>query len=187
MHVTIGGKDVFVVNNFATPKEILELDNLLNQKAFTRTVSGKPNEIIWKHWGYSFTNEELLAMPFVQNVIARASEIFGKKLTLNHGIINVMEYGEVGVFHEDIDPNIEQDGVTAIFYILAPDDIWHPDFGGATIFIDDLKAQENYTVFPSKGKLVLFDSKISHVGLPPNRVYASPRYTLAIKMDAAHE
>jgi len=88
--------------------------------------------------------------------------------------IYAQSFADVDEAHEDRSHDGDAFSVTAIWY---PHERWHPHWGGETVFLSSsaggADAELVLPVLPKPGRLLLFDSEISHMAQPPT-VIAEP-------------
>ena len=83
-------------------------------------------------------------------------------------------FADVDEAHED---RVHDDGAFSVTAIWYPHERWHPGWGGETVFLSSsaggADAELLLPVLPKPGRLLLFDSQISHMAKPPS-VIAEP-------------
>ena len=58
---------------------------------------------------------------------------------------------------------------------------WRPEYGGETVFLDD-EGDIALSVLPKPGRLVIFDSRLMHLGRPPSALLAGCGYSTAVQI-----
>ena len=73
----------------------------------------------------------------------------------------------------------QQDDTFTFLYYANP--IWHPDWGGETVFYDEKQEEIIQSVIPKAGRISVFTSTIPHASRPPTISAQQQKFTVAIK------
>lgn len=94
---------------------------------------------------------------------------------------NLSNLSTVDCIHQDLYEPLE--GYTILYYANKE---WDVDYGGETLFYNELTQEIICAVKPSPGRFVIFDSKLFHSARPPQKNCSHNRYTIAIKFRTDH-
>lgn len=168
----VEGKTIKIFNDLSD-KEVGELIELVKYSKFSRNVysSNTKDNFGFFHYGSNPTEYELKRYSFYDRVRKLLPE---DKYTFLNSLINAQTFGDQTFIH----PDTIESGMTILFYIV--DYEWNPDFGGETVFYNKDK-EIIHTIIPKKGRYLIADSRILHVGRCPNRLFIGDRHTLAIR------
>jgi Rps23 Pro-64 3,4-dihydroxylase Tpa1-like proline 4-hydroxylase len=123
-------------------------------------------------WYYEMYDLEEIKSLFISRIESIGFNI--KKVNALYA--NGQSHGQCGNYHQDskIPGNL-----TLLYYA---NDIWHPAWGGATVFLNERKepAESSYPAF---NKAIIFDSEIFHAGLEPTSLFKGLRITVAFKFN----
>jgi Rps23 Pro-64 3,4-dihydroxylase Tpa1-like proline 4-hydroxylase len=110
-----------------------------------------------------------------QTFRTKIEDIFNIKLETVRIYLNGQAHGQCGSMHSDIteDDNGEE-YITLIYYVNKK---WSPEMGGFTVIIDHKK--DMHTCYPNS--IVIFNSRLQHVGLEPTTHCITQRVTMAHK------
>lgn len=174
---SIEGREVRVYDGLLRANDLQGLTAALQNGAFTRTESARPDTQGFRHWVLNISIDAAAQLPVYQPTLAAAGEFASETAyRIYRCYCNYAAHGDMLFTHTDCPPNAGE--LTALWFI-APE--WNADWGGETLFFDSsMDAQA--VVSPRPGRLVLFDGSLPHVGRPPNRICFAPRYTLAYKL-----
>jgi hypothetical protein len=131
--------------------------------------------LCWSLWGLeseSFYNTEL---------VNRINEITGRTFVADRIYANGQSFGQDGVFH--LDDNNEG-RYTFLYYPTELDPLEVYEYGGETQFIQN--DGEMYHVYPFTNSAVIFDARIWHRGMAPNKWSKKLRTSLAFKLREIH-
>jgi SM-20-related protein len=107
--------------------------------------------------------------------------LLASELLKGHRLIrcyaNGQTYGSDGTVHTD---SKLPGTYTCVYY---PHQIWHPDWGGETIFFNHDKTDIAACVYPRPNRMVVFDGTIPHVARGVSRTCPVLRVTLMFKTD----
>jgi SM-20-related protein len=102
-------------------------------------------------------------------------------LLVGHRLIrcyaNGATYGSDGTTHTD---STRPGTYTCVYY---PHQVWHPDWGGETVFFNRDKTDIIAAVYPRPNRMVVFDGTIPHVARGVSRTCPVLRVTLMFKTD----
>lgn len=156
-------------------------ETALARAPFTRTEVARPDTAGYRHWVTETRLDALSQQPVLARTLEAVASIAPAGVVFEpyRAYTNVATYGDMLFSHVDCLPG--QVELTALWYLCGE---WDVEWGGETMFFD---AQDEVAavVRPRPGRLVIFDGAIRHVGRPPNRICYRPRYTFAIKLQAA--
>jgi SM-20-related protein len=100
-------------------------------------------------------------------------------LLQNHRLVrcyaNAFSFGCEGTLHTD---SRAPDNYTNIYY---PNEEWHPDWGGETVFFNKDQTDIIGAVYPKPNRLLMFNGNIPHVARGVTRSCAGMRITLMFK------
>jgi hypothetical protein len=174
---SIEGREVRVYDGLLRAEDIQGLSAGLQNGAFTRTESARPDTRAFRHWVMNIAIEAASQLPVYQLTLAAAAEFAVETgYRIYRSYCNYAAYGDMLFIHTDCPPGARE--LTALWFI-APE--WTAEWGGETLFFDS-SMDAQVAVTPRPGRLVLFDGSLPHVGRPPNRICYAPRYTLAYKL-----
>jgi hypothetical protein len=174
----IDGREVRVYDGLLGRQDILGLTAMLDEGAFTRTESARPDTAAIRHWVLNIPLEAGMRLPVHAPMMEAVRDIAaGKPYRSYRCYCNHSSFGDMLFTHTDCDPAAKE--FTALWYI-APE--WDVEWGGETLLFNRDKDAE-VAVTPRPGRLLIFDGTILHAGRPPNRACYAPRYTLAYKLE----
>jgi SM-20-related protein len=177
---SIEGREVRVYDGLLKANEIQALAAALQNGAFTRTESARPDTSAFRHWVANIPIEAAVQLPVYQPTLAAAADFAVEtSYRIYRCYCNHAAYGDMLFTHTDCPPGARE--LTALWFI-APE--WNVEWGGETLFFDS-SMDAQVAVSPRPGRLVLFDGSLTHVGRPPNRICYAPRYTFAYKLQPA--
>lgn len=92
--------------------------------------------------------------------------------------LNGQSHGQCGSFHTDLKEgdDLSAEYITLVYYA---NETWSPELGGFTVIKDDDGGI--HIVYPEPNTAVIFNSKLSHIGLEPTIHCRDMRITLAHK------
>lgn len=174
---SIEGREVRVYDGLLKGNDLQGLTAALQNGAFTRTESARPDTRAFRHWVLNIPMDAATQLPVYQPTVAAAAEFAPENAyRIYRCYCNHAAYGDMLFIHTDCPPGAAE--LTALWFI-APE--WNADWGGETLIFDS-SMDAQVAVSPRPGRLVLFDGSLPHVGRPPNRICFAPRYTLAYKL-----
>jgi len=174
---SIEGREVRIYDGLLKGNEIHGLTVALQNGAFTRTESARPDTSAFRHWVANIPLQSAVQLPVHQPTLAAAVDFaVDIQYRIYRCYCNHAAYGDMLFTHTDCPPGARE--LTALWFI-APE--WNVEWGGETLFFDS-SMDAQVAVSPRPGRLVLFDGSLTHVGRPPNRICYAPRYTLAYKL-----
>ncbi len=65
--------------------------------------------------------------------------------------------------------------------------VWKPEWAGETVFYRDDHKEITNVIYPTPGKVIMFNGTIPHTGRPPSHFYRGLRVTYAFKIRIIHE
>ena len=174
---SIEGREVRVYDGLLKANDIQGLTAALQNGAFARTESARPDTSAFKHWVLNIPMQTATQLPVYQPTLTAAGE-FARETgyRIYRCYCNYAAYGDMLFTHTDCPPGAGE--LTALWFI-APE--WNVEWGGETLFFDS-SMDAQVVVSPQPGRLVLFDGTLPHVGRPPNRICFASRFTLAYKL-----
>jgi hypothetical protein len=126
--------------------------------------------LCWSMW-------ELETKPFFQGLVKRIEKLTGNRYRADRIYGNGQSFGQDGVFHTDeSDPNAH----TFLYYPTELNTLDVYEYGGETQFLQD--DGEMYHVYPFTNTAVIFDGRIWHRGMGPNKWTKDLRMSLAFKL-----
>jgi hypothetical protein len=161
--------------NILTPDEHKTCVSFLQQRRWSFDNWAVHEEdkgiLCWSMWGLE--DEEFFNTTFMH----RIREITNTNYQYSRIYANGQSFGQDGVFHVDSDnPNAH----TFLYYPTELDPLEVYEFGGETQFIQD--TGEMYHVYPFLNTGVLFDGRIWHRGMGPNKWAKQLRISVAFKL-----
>ena len=124
-----------------------------------------------RFWEFSLENHSFFTDIFFKHI----QKLTNKQFILHRVYANGQTHGQCGSVHID---NDQPDRYTFLYY-MNPE--WRPEWGGATILLQDGYGQQMSPFFPNRG--ILFKSNIPHVGLDPSSHFKGLRITVAFKLE----
>lgn len=171
-HYTINGKKLYIFD------ELLEKNHIefLNQYCYNSVY--RPNHRSNNSPGYDSRFASVISpQEFEQTklipIIKEITKNLNFSLYIGHHYIN--HYGLMTTSAEHCDGDFE--GLYTI--LIFPNNIWGKNWGGEIAFYGKDKIHNMIEYIP--GRIILFDSRISHKVLPINRNSQLDRYSIAIK------
>jgi len=136
------------------------------------TMSGRSNDFTPKFWYLDLTQEKF----FTEYLLQKICNLCQKEFKLKRVYANGQTFGQDGAFHQD---DTEPNTYTFIIYMNTIDDCDIERWGGETQF----KVDEGFLSFiPVTNSGLLFDSRLWHRGMGPNRHVDVMRVTVAWKL-----
>ena len=161
-----------------------ELNELYKICAFAPYVikhSGSPTpqnlpdkRLICLEEDFSFIKPNILDVVFNSEERSNKLKEYGeecRQIYINCGIVTDLHMIHVDKWKDD-------DGMTCLIYAKNE---WDQNWGGETVFYDDLKENIVFTNSYVPGRIILFDSNIPHCARPQSLCGPSFRFTIAIK------
>lgn len=161
--------------NILTPDEHKTCVSFLQQRRWSFDNWAKHEEdkgiLCWSMWGLE---EESF---FNTTVMNRIRAITGVNYQYDRIYANGQTFGQDGVFHVDAHDSNQH---TFLYYPaeINPLDVY--EFGGETQFLQD--NGDMYHVYPFLNTGVLFDGRIWHRGMGPNKGATQLRISVAFKL-----
>lgn len=149
-----------------------ELSELAKVVKYTKTESSIKDNHGFNHWMGEINVNYIEGTKMFSFIREKVSKYW----KLQRAYINSLSFGDQTFAHEDSD--IES--LTVLVYIL--DYEWLLDFGGETIYYSADKIPQ-LAVVPRRGRYVIADGRLLHVGRPPTRYFIENRLTLALKFE----
>lgn len=172
--MNFGNKYFRKFNNVFSPEQHKEILRVLKGRgwSFDNWASHEADKgiLCWSLW-------ELETRPFFVNLVPRIEELTGNKYRAERIYGNGQSFGQDGVFHTDeADPRAH----TFLYYPTELDPLDVYEYGGETQFLQD--DGEMYHVYPFTNTAVIFDGRIWHRGMGPNKWTKDLRMSLAFKL-----
>ena len=165
----IDGFKVETYDDLLNEDQLQPLDILANTSFYKRQEKAVL-DYDYAHYSCHYDIEDIRKYMFFDTV---ADKIPNKDLVLTDAYINSESYGDQTFIHKDSnDPDY-----TALIYVVKD---WDVNYGGETVYYDE-KDEPVLTILPKRGRVVISDSRVGHVGKPPNRIFLGDRYTMALK------
>ena len=135
-------------------------------------LSNRSNDTTPNFWYLDLTQEKFFSEYLLKIII----DVCKRDFTLKRVYANGQTYGQDGCFHQD---DTEPGSLTFLLYINLIEDNFLEKWGGETQF----KTQEGIiSHLPVTNSALLFDSRLWHRGLGPNRHVDIMRITIAWKL-----
>ena len=173
--------------------QVYKIDNFLNDKE----IEGFDyfcNHYDWKFGAYSYTTSRLFWIkdfweselgkcePIEQTFRNKVESLFNIKLCTERMYLNGQAHGQCGDIHTDVTEENENDYITLVYYVNKE---WSPEYGGFTVIVDHL---DNIHInYPKPNSVVIFNSRLPHVGLEPTYHCTTQRVTMAHKFKIVKE
>jgi SM-20-related protein len=168
---------VRVFDGLLQANDIHGLTVALENGAFTRTESARPDTSAFRHWVLNIPMQAAAQLAVYQPTLNAAGEFSAETdYRVYRCYCNYASYGDMLFTHTDCAPGAGE--LTALWFI-APN--WNVEWGGETLFFDS-SMDAQVVVSPRPGRLVLFDGSLTHAGRPPSRICFASRFTLAYKL-----
>lgn len=170
---------VYKVDNFLTEEEI---------KGFHHYAE----HYVWRLDGYSYDKSRLFwrkdlwlsswgkCKQIEETFRSKIEQMFNIKVETEKLYLNGQAHGQCGSMHVDTDDiinDVNSDYITVVYYA---NEEWFPEYGGFTVIIDHLKNM--HINYPKPNSIVIFNSRLPHIGLEPTIHCTTQRVTLAHKM-----
>ncbi len=177
---------IYKVDDFLNDEEVAGLNHYAEHYFWTfngRSIPGSP--LFWKKdmWQSKWGKCTQIETTFREKV----DTIFDIKTETLSLYLNGQSHGQCGSIHSDVneaelDYDPYADYITLVYYA---NEQWTPEYGGFTVIID---RDENIHVnYPKPNSVIIFNSRLPHVGLEPTRHCNGMRVTLAHKMKILKE
>jgi Rps23 Pro-64 3,4-dihydroxylase Tpa1-like proline 4-hydroxylase len=172
---------IYKIDNFLDTREINSFDELCDH-------------YVWELGGYSYDDTRLFWMkdlweskwgrcePIEQTFRFKLETLFGIKLTTENMYLNGQAHGQCGSLHTDPTKESDSDYITLVYYVNKE---WSPEYGGFTVIIDHL--DNMHINYPKPNSVVIFNSRLPHVGLEPTTHCTTQRVTMAHKLKILKE
>jgi hypothetical protein len=172
--MNFGNKYFRKFNDVFTPEQHKEILRVLKGRgwSFDNWAEHEADKgiLCWSMW-------ELEKQKFFTNLVPRIEELTGNRYRADRIYGNGQSFGQDGVFHTDeSDPNAH----TFLYYPTELDPLDVYEYGGETQFLQD--DGEMYHVYPFTNTAVIFDGRIWHRGMGPNKWTKNLRMSLAFKL-----
>jgi hypothetical protein len=182
------------MKQFQIIDDFIEADAIkLLQEHFQKNIrwtygwQSDPGQIPFSHWNHDFIkskpNNQINAegLLFDNELVGPIGDLWinlKKSILTEHALVrcyaNAHTHGVEGYIHYD---SRLPGNYTTICY-LNPQ--WRPDWGGETIFVNEL-GEIAHAVLPKPGRLVVFDGRILHAARGLSRICPAMRATLMFK------
>jgi Rps23 Pro-64 3,4-dihydroxylase Tpa1-like proline 4-hydroxylase len=173
---------IYKVENFLDQNEKSGLKNFVGSYMWTfNGFSHNPNSrIFWKKdfWGDILGHCDEIESTFRTKI----EDILGLKLETRELYMNGQAHGQCGSFHQDVEPDTIGDFITAVYF---PQEEWSLEWGGFTIILD--VNGNPHIIYPKPNSVVIFNSKLPHVGLEPTVHCTTQRVSMAHKFKILKE
>ena len=173
--MNFGGRYFQKFDNVFTKKQHERVLDTLKQRrwSFDNWAEHEADKgiLCWSLWGLEtepFYNTELLQ---------RIEQITNMKFNVDRIYANGQSFGQDGVFHLD---HNEVNQYTFLYYATELDPLEVYEYGGETQFIQN--DGDMYHVYPFTNTAVIFDARIWHRGMAPNKWSKQLRTSLAFKL-----
>jgi hypothetical protein len=173
--MNFGNKYFRKFNNVFTPEQHKNILTVLSERRWSfdnwSSLDADKGILCWSMW--DLEKREF----FNSTLLKRIEEVTGNRYRADRIYGNGQSFGQDGVFHTDeADPKAH----TFLYYptVLDPVDVY--EYGGETQFLQD--DGELYHVYPFTNTAVIFDGRIWHRGVGPNKWTKQLRMSLAFKL-----
>ena len=177
--MNFGGKYLQKFENVLTKDQHERVLHTLSQRrwSFDNWASHEADKgiLCWSLWGLE--SEPL----YNTELVNRINELTGRTFVADRIYANGQSFGQDGVFH--LDDN-ENDRYTLLYYPTELDPLEVYEYGGETQSIQN--DGEMYHVYPFTNSAVIFDARIWHRGMAPNKWTKKLRTSLAFKLREIH-
>ena len=174
----IGGREIFVSDNFIEAETALRLDRILKGLHYQRAERSRDDTPV-SGLSAAISDELLQSESFFAEMRKFGEEMFpNERFEKERAYVNNCEFGDVYFPHRDCAPHLSN--VTVLYYANLR---WHADWGGETVFYDD-KFDARVAVTPRPGRILAMRGAILHRGGMPTRVCYDQRLTIAYKLTA---
>jgi hypothetical protein len=168
---------LLLIDGLFQPQFVTLFDHFLKTLPFSLADYDREDSRHLLHWIHEFALESITAHPLVSLVFSRISAATKNiaqdcRSNLKRIHCNASLYGDMQLPHYDITP-----GTTWLYY---SNPVWDPSWMGETIFYD-LDREPVYAVFPTPGRVVVFDADILHRSGVPSRECSEARRSLVFK------
>lgn len=176
-NIRVSDKDIFVFDNLFCQSDILNIFQQIvaNEKpSFARVNNEEKNYAPLLMSSPKISDKYIT--PIYEMVSTLVSDYFSNlDLTARRIQVNFNSFGEFQSIHQD------QDSVLTVLYFANP--TWKVDWLGEISFYDDSRNEVISAITPIPGRIVIFNSLISHRGGVPSRLCFTPRIVVAIKFN----
>ena len=174
----IGGRELFICDNFIEAETALRLDQLLANLHYKRNERSRDDTPV-SGLAAAISDSLLESESFFGDMWRFGEDMFsGERFGRERAYVNNCQYGDVYFPHRDCPPELKN--VTVLYYANLR---WHSDWGGETIFYDDFYDAQ-VAVTPRPGRIIASRGAILHKGGVPARICYEQRLTIAYKMIA---
>ena len=157
--------------NFLTVPDFNRVSSFLFENS-NWALSGKSNDTTPKFWNLNLNSDTF----FTEYLFKKICELCKADFKLKRVYANGQTFGQDGAFHQD---DTEPNTFTFLMYLNSIDDEHLERWGGETQF----KSDEGFLSFvPVTNSALLFDSRLWHRGMGPNRHVDEMRVTVAWKL-----
>jgi len=173
----INNMPIYMFDELVNESSMDVMENFLGNNGFIRNEFSSEDKNNQKHLHFKIEFDKSIyeSTRYAQVTKHKAKELF-YDIVLDRAYINATAHGDQTFIHTD---NGGELGVSIMTYLGIEDD-WNPNWGGETMFYNE-QLEPELAVLPKKGKIIIFDSRINHVGKPPNKILFNSRYSLVAK------
>ena len=176
--MSIGGREIFVCDNFIAADDALRLDQLLKSLHYQRPERSR-DDTPPSGLAAALSDALLDSESFFGDMWQFGLDMFaGERFARERAYVNNCQFGDVYFPHRDCAAELKN--VTVLYYANLR---WHSDWGGETIFYDDAYDAQ-IAVTPRPGRIIASRGAILHKGGVPARICYDQRLTIAYKMTA---
>jgi Rps23 Pro-64 3,4-dihydroxylase Tpa1-like proline 4-hydroxylase len=174
---------IYKIDNFLDDAEIQGFDHFCEHYVWEfGAYSYDTSRVFWikdlwqSKWGQCESIE--------QTFRTKLETLFGVKLITERMYLNGQAHGQCGSIHSDVteESDANSDYITLVYYVNKQ---WSPEYGGFTVVIDHL--DNMHINYPKPNSVVIFNSRLPHVGLEPTSHCTTQRVTMAHKFKIVKE
>ncbi len=165
-----------IYDNLVSAELINEIYDSIHQPVYKFGQKSKPGDR-FAFWMSHISQERASKVKPINRLI----EIIDGNITkglfdIDRMYVNGYDYGNCPTVHVDN----TAEGFYTLLYYANPE--WQADWTGETVFYNEAQNDIIKSVYPTPGRMVLFDSRVPHSARTPSRSCEFIRYTIAVKL-----
>ncbi len=165
-----------IYDNLVSEELVKAIFESIHQPMYKFGQKSKPDDA-FGFWIAHITEEMASNVKPINKLIEIIDDNITKgKFDVERMYVNAYSHGDCPAVHVDN----ASEGFYTVLYYANPQ--WHIDWYGETVFYSDAEDELIKAVYPTPGRLVIFDSRIPHSARPPSRTCDFIRYTIAVKL-----